>query len=113
MQVRVGSTLSDEFVVENGIVQGSVLSPLLFSIMINDLPDNIQTSKALFADDCVIWDADLILEKAAQSIQNALDAISEWCWQWGLRISPNKSTAIIFSRKIKQPRINFKSMVPI
>ena len=51
--VRVGSTLSDPVLLENGTPQGSVLSPLLFIVMMGDIPcqetHGIRTS--IFADD--------------------------------------------------------------
>lgn len=36
-QVTIGSELSSKHVVENGTPQGSVVSPILFSAMINDI----------------------------------------------------------------------------
>lgn len=107
-QVRVGSELSGTFDVENGIVQGSVLSPILFTLMINDLPDNIINSKALFADDCAIWDAGLVVENTVKSIQDTLDTITEWCKKWGFRLSPTKSNVVVFSRKRILPPINLQ-----
>ena len=56
IQVRVGDALSDIFRLENGTAQGSSISPLLFLIMINDLPDvlaNVESS--LFADDSAVF----------------------------------------------------------
>jgi len=38
IRVRVGNQLSKVIAVDNGTPQGSVISPLLFLIMINDLP---------------------------------------------------------------------------
>ena len=39
----------------SGIPQGSVLGSILFLIFINDLPDNINSTVRLSADDCVLY----------------------------------------------------------
>ena len=52
--VIVNSFLSTIFNIETGVPQGGVLSPVLFSIFINDIPLNYQINSSysvLFADD--------------------------------------------------------------
>ena len=41
----------------SGIHQGSVLGPILFVIIINDLPDLIRSTVKIFADDTKIFRA--------------------------------------------------------
>jgi len=57
IRVRVGASLSDSYKLENGSPQGSVLSPILFLILINDIPQSTdpQASASLFADDTAVW----------------------------------------------------------
>jgi hypothetical protein len=54
-RVRVEGQLSEEVRVTSGVLQGSVLGPLLFLAYINDIWRNTESTICLFADDCVIY----------------------------------------------------------
>ena len=54
-QVQMNLSYSEIKNLENGVPQGSILSPILFSILINDLPDVLSCSAALYEDDCCFW----------------------------------------------------------
>ena len=65
--------LSSIYSLENGTAQGSIISPLLFLIMINDLPDvlvNIESS--LIADDNAVFKSG----KTSSSLHNRFKQIS-------------------------------------
>ena len=86
---------------ENGIPQGSVISPLLFAVMVNDLPLAIKSDHGLFADDCAFWESGDSISDLLKSTQSTLNEISEWCSKWGFSISKTKSVAMLFTRKRK------------
>ena len=44
-RVRYNTSLSEYFTVTNGVKQGGVLSPTLFSIYVNELLENLQMSE--------------------------------------------------------------------
>ena len=56
-----------------GVLQGSVLEPLLFLIYVNELADNIMSDAKLFADDTsvfnVIFDTDISPEALNQDLR--------------------------------------------
>ena len=54
-KVLIDGVCSDPDLVLSGVPQGSVLGPILVLIFINDLPDNINSTVRLFADDYVLY----------------------------------------------------------
>ena len=92
--------LSDKISPIAGVPQSSVLSPLLFLIYINDLPKphHRQNSKSQFADDTALWAAGKNVHFAAKLLQKDLRKLEKWCAKWRIKLNPEKTKVIIFSR---------------
>ena len=72
MKVKWGKTFSDSFSVSNGVRQGGILSPYLFSIYLDDLSQKLNTVRAgcyignvclnhiMFADDICVFSPSLL-----------------------------------------------------
>ena len=99
-QVRFRSEHSRTYSLQNGIPQGSCISPKLFNIMINDLFDTVppNISYSLFADDCAIWCTDSDSEQSIPRLQQALDRIDQWSKKNGFIFSPTKSAVVTFTK---------------
>jgi len=98
-QVRSGSTLSMTKRLENGTLQGSVLSPILFSLMINDLPKRIISHAALYADGFCFWECGSDITLLNQLTQRSLTNVCKWCEDCGFKPSSTKTAAVLFTRK--------------
>ena len=80
-------------------MQGSVIAPILFLIMINDINNKlVNVNTLLYADDTTIYKAGSNIEKLLSHLQEALDGIQQWSEAWGFKISATKSNAIVFSK---------------
>ena len=101
-QVKINNTYSSIRTQVNGTPQGSVISALLFLIMINDLsPASDDILLSLFADDSATYSSGKNVKKIYKSMQTTLNKISKWCDEWGFKLSPTKSKCIVFSRNKK------------
>ena len=104
-KVKIGGEVGNEFSVTTGLRQGCVLSPLLFSLYVNDLMevlrreeigvrvDNLIIPGLMFADDLVIT-----AEKTSD-LNRALEIVHRWCNQWKLRINAEKCSVVHFRKK--------------
>ena len=55
LQVVLDGKSSQEYPVNAGVPQGSILSPTLFLLYINDLPDDVICNIAIYADDTTLY----------------------------------------------------------
>ena len=110
-QVKVGSELSDHFPQEEGVPQGSILSPILFEIKINSIIDNISknTDKSLYVDDFMMAFASKNkIDHSERHLQLQLKKLETWADENGFKFSPTKTLAVHFCRKnscVKQPEL--------
>jgi len=102
-RVRVGGQLSAEVRVTSGVVQGSVLGPLLFLAYVNDIWSNMESTIRLFADDCAIY-RKFINNEDEDKLQKDLNRLGEWAVENAMKINPSESKAIRFTRaRVKDP----------
>ena len=75
--------------VTSGIPQGSVLGPLLFLLLINDIPDDIMSSIKIFADDTNAY-KDVQTEEDMLTLQKDVYALCVWSLKWQLSFNASK-----------------------
>ena len=98
IQVKIEGFLSPKVYPKAGLPQGSNLSPLLFLIYVNDMPNptHHQTNKSQFANDVGQWAVSKNIDLAAEYLQRDLDKLARWCA--GEYIKSRKNQTKIFSK---------------
>ena len=99
--VRNGQTSTWELI-KSGVPQGSVLGPLMFLIYINDLPDKIQSTCKIFADDTSLFSHVFNKDTSQDELNNDLQKVSDWAFQWKMQFNPDpnkQAQEVIFSKK--------------
>ena len=76
-----------------GTPQGSPLSPLLYLIMVNDIPSSILSLGKLYqyADDIAMSCRAFSFAAARDKLQKMLNLLEGWCRQWRIKLNGDKS----------------------
>ena len=83
-----GQTSSWELI-KSGVLQWSVLGPFMFLMYINDLPDNIQSTCKIFADDISLFSHVSDKSTSQCELNKDLQVISNWAFQWKTQVNPD------------------------
>jgi hypothetical protein len=104
-RVRANGDMSDSFDCPRGVKQGEVCSPILFTMLINEiakdivdkgrhgiqlLPDIVQILILMFADDIILMSDSVV------GLQNQLNVLRNTALQLGLSVNLSKSNIVVF-----------------
>ena len=109
-RVKCQNSLSDSFTCNLGVRQGECLSPLLFSLFLNDIQEtflakgvegisigDLKLCLLLYADDLILFASD------AQKLQSSLDTLEQYCKRWKLTVNTSKTRVMIFQKGGRLP----------
>ena len=111
------NALTELFSCNKGIRQADGLSPILFSLFMNDLPQYFKESKSpgvMLGNrtiNCLMYAGDLLITSPSpEGLQQSLKVIHRHAQQWKFKVNTKKSNIIIFSGNGQNKNnINFKN----
>ena len=89
-----------------GVAQGGVISPVFFSLYVNDMPTpsrHIELAK--YADDTALLATSKQPQLLLKYLETYLTELETWLRDWRIAINVDKSAAVLFTtRRIPTPR---------
>lgn len=90
--VKINNIISNSVEITQGIPQGSILSPTLYNILVNDMNEVLQHSRILiYADDTTIFTIHKDPNTAFEHLQQDFNNITKWCHDNKILINSEKS----------------------
>ena len=114
-RVKMGNVFSDWSSVNGGVPQGTVLGPILFLIMINDLVTD-HDRRWKFVDDTSVSE---VINKGEQGkMQSLVNMINTWCIDNDMKLNQSKCKDMIISFAKDRPKldpifVNNHELVPV
>ena len=111
-RVRAGSQISDVETLHASVPQGAMLSPLFFSLYINDITSSTDAEVNLFADDMSAYVTDKSPSGQQSKMQATVDCLLSWFNSWAITVNHAKSAVMVMTTQRKVPEVNTKIQDP-
>lgn len=106
--VSVDNVRSSQVFLTSGVPQGSILSPLLFNLYVNDMSAvTINAMIFQYADDTVLFSRHLVYQRAMEMLQVDATKIIDWFSANKLRVNASKTKLICFRSPLKNVSLTF------
>ncbi|GFT59942.1 RNA-directed DNA polymerase from mobile element jockey [Trichonephila clavipes] len=102
-RVRVDKTLSSPRPIRSGLPQGSLSSPLLFTLYVNDMPQTDLSHLAMFADDTAIITQNKRFSVVISNLQHYVSLLELWLTDWKIKVNASKSACLMFTSRPRLP----------
>lgn len=99
--VYVGSSKTQTHKIVAGVPQGSLLSPLLYSIYTTDIPTPAKCVLCQYADDTAMAVTGLKALTMTKTMNAGLRSLNRFFTKWRIKINPTKTEAIFFTKRRK------------
>ena len=102
LRVILAGKSSQEYPVNAGVPQGSILGPTLFLLYINDLHDDVICDIAIYADDTTLYSrcdraSDLWQQlELASELESDLQDMVDWGMKWLVDFNAGKTQLVLF-----------------
>ena len=114
LRVVLNGKSSQEYPVNVGVPQGSILRPTLFLLYINDLPDDVICDIAIYVDDTTLyskcdWASDLWQQlELVSELESDLQDMVDWGKKWLVDFNAGKIQLVSFDRSNNNGSIDVK-----
>jgi hypothetical protein len=110
-RVLINGELSDSRSIDISVLQGSILGPILFLVMINDLPNSTSLFTSIFADDTQGLARGKDLPKLFETVNKELKNWSSWFRAYKLKVNTSKTKYLVFHTKGKAVKMEGLSIL--
>ena len=109
-RVKLDGSLSRKIRLCEGVPQGSVLSPTLFLLYVNDIVNTLppRVTNSLHADDLAAWTSAEHTSTATHVMQETINRVSSWADEWCMEINCSKTQATLFSLSTVKEKVMLK-----